>query len=136
MIYDMLNYNLFNAGSCTPYNMTGSLYMMNFYNQLKNYYAGRTAGTADSSGNTPALSGTVNTVSADFQTAFQEAFRKALQETMGITESTAAVSGATDNTQKSAAKAASNRTVAAQSAYQTMSSYSSHPSRIWTSSLV
>ena len=143
MSYFLSGYNFMNAGGYDPYgtNMTNTLYMMNFYEQLKNYYAGntaRTAGsakTADSAGNT-AGSGTADRTSADFQTAFQDAFRKALQESMGITDSTAAVSQTASGTGKTTQGTGTNRAVSAQSAYQTMGSHSRHPSRFWTSSFV
>ncbi len=129
-MYDLLGCNYLNNGFLNPCgtNMAGSLYMMNFYDQLKNYYAGRTAKTADNTGSTG--SGTADTKAADFQTAFQEAFRKALQESMGIDGSTVqTASGAA----KSAAQAVSGKPLSAQNAYQAVSSYCSHPSHIWTS---
>lgn len=134
MSYNLSGYNFMNAGGYDPFgmNMTNSLYMMNFYEQLKNYYAGNTGKTT---GSTAVGSGTVNMASTDFQTAFQEAFRKALQESMGITDSTAA-SQTASATGKAASGTASNRTVSAQKAYQTMSSHRRHPSHIWTSSFV
>ncbi len=136
MSYDLLGCNLLSPGGYSPYGMgmnmmTNSLYMMNFYDQLKNYYAGGAASAAKGTGGTAADSGTAGTASADFQTAFQEAFRKALQETMGVTNSNAQTSSGTAHT---SAKTTANRIVTAQSAYQGMSGYCSHPSRIWTSS--
>lgn len=133
MSYNLLGYNFMNAGGYDPYgmNMTNSLYMMNFYEQLKNYYAGRTGNTT-ASGDTG--SGTANGTSADFQTAFQEAFRKALQESMGLTDSTASATQAASGSEKTAAGTVSDHGNAARSAYQTMSSYCSHPSHFWTSS--
>lgn len=132
MSYGLFGYDLLNAGGYNPYgmNMTNSLYMMNFYEQLKNYYAGSASNATDKSAN--AASGSPGTAASatDFQTAFQEAFRKALQETMGITDSVAARSQTA-----SGGGTASNRTTAVQSAYQSMNSYGRHPSRIWTSSL-
>lgn len=134
MSYNLLGYNFMNAGGYDPYgmNMTNSLYMMNFYEQLKNYYAGSAGKTT---GNTTAGQETANKTSADFQTAFQDAFRKALQESMGITDSTASASQTASDTGKAASGTASNRAVSAQKAYQTMS-HGSHPSRFWTSRFV
>lgn len=137
MSYNLSGYNFMNAGGYDSYgmNMTNSLYMMNFYEQLKNYYAGNAGKTADSAGSA-AGQGTANVASADFQTAFQEAFRKALQESMGIRDSASAASQTADSAGKAASGTVSNRSVSARSAYQTMSSYCSHPSHIWTSSFV
>ncbi|MCM1543338.1 MAG: hypothetical protein NC121_19055 [Blautia sp.] len=131
MSYNLFGYNFMNAGSYDPYgmNMTNSLYMMNFYEQLKNYYAGSAGKTTDSAGSTAAGQGTAGASSTDFQTAFQAAFRKALQESMGIADSAQTGSGAG----KTASGTVSGRSVSAQRAYQTMSSYCSHPSHIWTS---
>lgn len=137
MSYSLTGYNFMNAGGYDPYgmNMTNSLYMMSFYEQLKNYYAGSAAKTANSAGSASAGSGTANAASAtDFQTAFQEAFRKALQESMGITDNTTVASQTASGTGKITERAVSNRTVSVQNAYQTMSSYCRHPSHIWTSS--
>lgn len=137
MSYDLLGYDMFNAGGYNPYgmNLTNSLYMMNFYDQLKNYYAGSASRAADGTGKAAAgSSGTTAASTADFQTAFQEAFRKALQETMGITDSAAAASQTASGAGKTTVRV-SDSTASAQSAYQAMSSYRSHPSRIWTSSL-
>jgi len=136
MSYFLSGLNSMNAGGYDPYgmNMTNSLYMMNFYEQLKNYYAGNAARTANGAGSTTAGQGTAGRTSADFQTAFQEAFRKALQESMGITDGTAAASQTASDAGKTAKGAVADRTVSAQNAYQTMSSYCCHPSHIWTSS--
>lgn len=129
MGYDLMGYNFLNAGGYTPYgaygmNMTAPLYMMNFYDQLQKLYTG-----SAKAGSTASGAGTAEVTSAGFQTAFQEAFRKALQETMGVNGNTSqAASGSGES-------AAPDRRICAQSAYQTMSSYRSHPSRIWTSSL-
>lgn len=133
MSYNLSGYNFLGAGGYDPYgmNMTNSLYMMSFYEQLKNYYAGNAGKTA---AGTAAGQGTANMTSTDFQTAFQEAFRKALQESMGLTDSSAAASQTADSAGRGAARTMSNRGVSAQNAYQTMSSYCSHPSHIWTSS--
>ena len=132
MSYNLSGYNFMSAGGYDPYgmNMTNSLYMMNFYEQLKNYYAGRAGNTA---GSAAAGSGTAGTASTDFQTAFQEAFRKALLESMGITDSTASTSQTSSGSGKTTSGIASNRTVSAQKAYQTMRSHGSHPSHLWTS---
>ena len=134
MSYNLSGYNFMSAGEYDPYgmNMTNSLYMMNFYEQLKNYYAGRANNTA---GSTAAGSGTAGTVSTDFQTAFQDAFRKALQESMGITGNTTSVSQTTSGSGKTTSGTATNRTVSARKAYQTMS-HGSHPSHFWTSRFV
>ncbi len=138
MSYDLLGYNLISPGSYGSYGMgmnmmANSLYMMNFCNQLKNYYTGGAVGEAKGTEGTAAGSGTAGMSSADFQTAFQEAFRKALQETMGTTNGNAAAQ-TSSGTAHTSAKTTTNRTVTAQSAYQSMSGYCSHPSRIWTSS--
>lgn len=132
MSYNLSGYNIMNAGGYDPYgmNMTNSLYMMNFYEQLKNHYAGSAGKTA---GSAAVGSGTASMASTDFQTAFQEAFRKALQESMGITDSTASASQTTSGGGKTTSGTVSNRAVSAQKAYQTMSSYGSHPSHFWTS---
>lgn len=134
MSYNLSGCNFMSAGGYDPYgmNMTNSLYMMNFYEQLKDYYAGRTAKTTDGTGSTAATSGTANTTSADFQTAFQEAFRKALQESMGITDGTSAASQ-NSVTGKTAQGTVTNRMASACNAYRTMSGCNSHPSRFWTS---
>lgn len=133
MSYGLLGYDLLNAGGYNPYgmNMTNSLYMMSFYEQLKNYYAGSASKSANAaSGST----GTSAASATDFQTAFQEAFRKALQETMGISDSAAAASKTASGTGK-VNNGTSNRTTTAQSAYQAMNGCDRHPSRFWTSSL-
>lgn len=136
MNYGLLGYNLLSAGGYDPYgmNMTNSLYMMNFYEQLKNYYAGSAAKTANGTGSTAAGSGTANATSADFQTAFQEAFRKALQESMGITDDTAAARQTASGAEGAARGAVKDFAASARDTYQTMSSYGCHPSRFWTSS--
>lgn len=133
MSYNLLGYNFMNAGGYDPFgmNMTNSLYMMNFYEQLKNYYAGS---TGKATGSESTGSGAVNRTSTDFQTAFQEAFRKALQESMGVTDSTASAAQAASDSEKTAAGTVSARGNDARSAYQAMSSYCSHPSHFWTSS--
>lgn len=132
MGFDLSGYNLFNAGGYNPYgmNLTGSLYMMNFYDQLKNYYAG---GASRADGNAAGGSGG-SAATTDFQTAFQEAFRKAWQETVGITDSAAAAQPASGSG-KTASRAVSGGTASAQGAYHAMNGYGSHPSRIWTSGL-
>ena len=138
MSYDMFSYNLLNPMGYNPYNMgmsnmTNSLYMMNFYNQLKNYAASGAAKWIGGSENAVG-SNVANLTSTDFQTAFNESFRKALQESLGISETS---SKTTAGTGKSTAKTASDRTASAQTAYNNyVSSYGSHPSRIWTSKLV
>ena len=138
MSYDMFGYNLLNPMGYNPYNMgmsnmTNSLYMMNFYNQLKNYAASAAAKGTDGSGNA-AGSSVANLTSTDFQTAFNEAFRKTLQESLGISETASKTSAGIGN---STAKAASNHAASAQTAYNNyVRSYGSHPSRIWTSKLV
>lgn len=136
MGYSLSGYNLMSAGGYDPYgmNMANSLYMMSFYEQLKNYYAGNAGKTAGSAGSTAAGQGRADVTSTDFQTAFQEAFRKALQESMGIADSrTTAASQAADSAGRNTARTVSDRGVSARNAYQTMSSYCSHPSHIWTS---
>lgn len=132
MSYNLLGYNFMNGGGYDPFgmNMTNSLYMMNFYEQVKNYYAGRAGKATD--GETTG-SGTEGRTSADFQTAFQEAFRKALQESMGLTDSTAPASQAASGIQKTATGTLSDRGNTVRNAYQAMNSYGSHPSRFWTS---
>lgn len=138
MSYDMFGYSLLNPMGYNSYNMgmpnmTNSLYMMNFYNQLKNYAASAAAKGTDGSGNA-AGSNVANLTSTDFQTAFNEAFRKALQESLGISETATATAA---NTGKSMAKTASVRTTSAQTAYDNYkSAYGRHPSRIWTSKFV
>ena len=138
MSYDMLGYSLLNPMGYNSYNMgmsnmTNSLYMMNFYNQLKNYAASAAAKGTDGSGNADG-SNVANLTSTDFQTAFNEAFRKALQESLGISD-TASQAGA--GNAKTTAKTAPDRTISAQTAYKNyVSSYNTHPSRIWTSKLV
>lgn len=138
MSYDMLGYGLLNPLGYNSYNMgmsnmTNSLYMMNFYNQLKNYAASAAAKGTDGLGNADG-SNVANLTSTDFQTAFNEAFRKALQESLGISD-TASQAGA--GSAKTTAKTASGRATSAQAAYNNyVSSYGTHPSRIWTSKLV
>ncbi len=124
MYYNMFGYNLLDPTGYNAYgmNMTNSLYMMNFYNQLKNYAAGANSQTdaaekADESGNDHS-SGT------DFQTAYLEAFRKTLQQSLGISENA------------SEEQNVSNRALSAQTAYRRMAHYGSHPSHIWTSNFV
>lgn len=130
-------FNLFNVGGCAgsydPYgmNMTNSLYMMNFCEQLKNYYAGSASRAADGTGKANSAAGSSGTSAAstaDFQTAFQEAFRKALQDTVGI-------AGGAGTAQAVSGSGKTAGAVSGQSAYQAMSSYCAHPSRIWTSGL-
>lgn len=136
MSYNLLSgCDFLTGGGYNPYgmNMTTSLYMMNFCEQLKDYYAGKSAGTADGVKGTAAGSGTTDVTPTNFQTAFQEAFRTALQKSMGITENTAVPSGTVDGTGRTDSKTVAGRTVSARSAYQAMSSYGSHPSHIWTS---
>lgn len=135
MSYNLSGYNFMNAGGYDPFGMntTNSLYMMNVYEQLKNYYAGSAGKATDSAA---AGSGTASGTSVNFQTAFQEAFRKALQESMGITDSTASASQTAPDSEKTAAGTVSDRSNTAGSAYQVMSSYGRHPSHIWTSRFV
>lgn len=132
MSYNLFGCNFMNAGGFDPYgvSMTNSLYMMNFYEQLKNYYAG-SAGKA--TGGEAAGSGTGNRTSADFQAAFQDAFRKALQESMGIKDSTVSPSQTASDRGNAVAGNVTDRGTSASSAYQAMSSYGCHPSHIWTS---
>ena len=132
MSYNLFGYNFMNAGGFDPYgmNMTNSLYMMSFYEQLKNYYAGSAGKTT---GGEAAGSGTGSRTSADFQAAFQDAFRKALQESMGIKDSTVSASQTAPDRGNTAAGALADRGASARSTYQAMSSYGCHPSHIWTS---
>ena len=138
MSYNMFGYSLLNPMGYNPYNMglssmTNSLYMTNFYNQLKNYAVSAAAKGTDGSGNA-AGSNVANLTSTDFQTAFNDAFRKALQESLGISETASGTSAGTGN---STSRTASNRAASAQTAYNNyVSSYGRHPSRIWTSKLV
>ncbi|MCM1214449.1 MAG: hypothetical protein NC331_05080 [Lachnospiraceae bacterium] len=138
MGYNLFGYNFMNAGGYDPYgmNMTNSLYMMNFYEQLKKYYAGNADKAAGSGGSTAAGQGISGVSSTDFQTAFQEAFRKALQESMGIADSAQTASQTESGAGKTASGTGSDRSVSAQRVYQTMNSYCSHPSHIWTSNFV
>ena len=136
MSYGMFGYNLLNPGGYDPYgmNMANSLYMMNFYGQLKDSFASDAAKVSKSTGNTAAGSGTTGKA-ADFQTAFQDAFRKALQESIGLTDDRQNETQQTVSKSGTAGRAAmSNRTASAQGAYQAVSSYGTHPSRFWTSS--
>lgn len=132
MSYNLFGYNFMNAGGWNPYgmNMTNSLYMMSFYEQLKDYYAGNTGKVT---GGETTGSGTGNRTSADFQTAFQDAFRKALQESMGITDSTVSASQTAPDRENAAPGNLADRGTSARSTYQAMSSYGCHPSHIWTS---
>ena len=138
MSYDMFGYSLLNPMGYNSYNMgmsnmTNSLYMMNFYNQLKNYAASAAAKGTDGSGNANG-SNVTDLTTTDFQTAFNEAFRKALQESLGISE-TVSRTGAGNG--KTTANTASDRAMSAQAAYNNFkNSYGSHPSRIWTSKFV
>jgi len=124
-----MGYNSLGANGLNPFSMTSSLYMMNFYNQLKSYYANAPVNTQNT-----AAGGNAQGNAADFQTTFQNAFRKALQETLGISDT--AVASVSSTPSDSGLRGTTSRFGTSQRNRSVLTdSYNNHPSHIWTSSL-